>query len=261
MKMITWNVNGIRAARKGGFEDFIESEKPDILCLQETKVGASQLEEINMDLKGYQGHFSGAEKKGYSGVATYLHESLTDNALKVRTQLSSNLIDNEGRFVITEIKDLLLYNIYFPSGTTGEIRQEFKYNFLDQVLSHLKSLKKSIRERVIICGDFNICHKEIDIHHPKVAEKRQLSGFLPEERAWMDKLEAAGFIDAYRYVHGPKPDNYSWWSYRANSRDKNLGWRIDYFWTAKPLAKRIRDAKLYQTVRGSDHCPVSIELE
>lgn len=259
MKLISWNVNGLRAVRKKGFEQFIQKQKPDVICLQETKVGEDKINEVDMSIKGYSESLASAKKPGYSGVGTYLKEGL--KAKKSLNQIGIKEYDQEGRVVISEIEDLLLYNIYFPSGTTGELRQNFKYKFLDDVFAHIKKLPKSKRERLIICGDFNICHKEIDIHHPEKATKQEMSGFLPEERAWLDKFSELGFVDSFRHVHGQKTDKYSWWSYRAGARDKNLGWRIDYFWLAEPLAKRIKDAEILGNTPGSDHAPVVLEIE
>lgn len=230
-----------------------------MVSVQETKVGRSQLEEVDMDFEQYEGAFSSAEKKGYSGVATYARTPL--GLPKSKYGIGRLEYDREGRFLISDFGDFLLYNIYFPSGTTGAERQEYKYRFLDDFLAYLKRRPKAERARTILCGDFNICHKPIDIHHPKVAEKRELSGFLPEERAWMDKLEQAGFVDAFRYQHGDISEQYTWWSYRAATRQKNLGWRIDYFWVAESLSNRIQNTQIHANIPGSDHCPVSLTLK
>jgi exodeoxyribonuclease-3 len=260
MKLISWNVNGIRAVHKKGFLSFVDQERPDVLSLQEIKIHENQLVEELLPPKGYTRFCSYAEKKGYSGVATYLESAVFHKEEKLQRELGSKQFDQEGRFLVTHIEDIVLYNVYIPSGTSGELRQSFKYSFLDFFLEHLKSLPKAIRKRVVLCGDFNICHRPIDIHHPAIAEKRQLSGFLPEERAWMDTFAGAGFFDTFRYVHGDEKQEFTWWSYRAGARGKNLGWRIDYFFVAEELLPRVKDAGILSSVEGSDHCPLYLEL-
>lgn len=261
MKLISWNVNGLRSVYNKGFLEFLKKEKPDLLCLQETKIGKDQISVTPETPLGYLPFFSGANKKGYSGVATYVKDSVTHREQNISFGLGKKEFDNEGRFVISDHKDFTLYNIYYPSGTSGEERQNFKYKFLDTLYDHLTSLPKAKLEKLIICGDYNICHKEIDIHHPDKAEKLELSGFLPDERLWMDKFADLGFTDSFRHINGEIKDKYSWWSYRAGSRGKNLGWRIDYFFVGSKLKKRIRDAKILDHVSGSDHCPVVVEIE
>jgi len=260
MKLISWNVNGIRSIQKKGFSSFVARQKPELLCVQEVKVGQDQIEAIPIELKNYQVHCSLAERRGYSGVATYTQDGTTLNKRTLKTGIGIERFDSEGRFLISKHKDFTLYNLYIPSGTSGDERQAYKYDYLDDFLAHIKKLQKKTSDKLIICGDFNICHKAIDIHHPKEAEERELTGFLPEERAWVDKFEASGFVDTFRHVHGNKPGQYSWWSYRAASREKNLGWRIDYIWVSKALVKRVKDARILKTVGGSDHCPVMITL-
>lgn len=259
MKLVCWNINGIRAAYKKGLDKQIKKFDADVLCFQETKALEEQLEDSQAHPPGYIGYYSSAVKKGYSGVATLVREDF--KATKIRKGIEEPRFDDEGRFVVTRIAGIDIYNIYFPSGTTGDVRQDFKYEFLDSVLDHLNSLPTARKDKLIICGDFNICHREIDIHHPKEATKKQFSGFLPDERKWMDSLMESGFVDAFRHVHGDKPSVYTWWSFRANSRAKNLGWRIDYFVTSKKLAKKIKAAEIMMDVPGSDHCPISLELD
>ncbi len=174
--------------------------------------------------------------------------------------IKNDLIIKEGRLVLLEFKNFFLYNMYFPSGTTGDIRQDIKYEFLETFLKHLKKTSKERRAKTIISGDVNICHREIDIHHPKVAEKRELSGFLKEERAYIDKYLKLGFKDSFRYINSDISGKYSWWSYRANSRAKNLGWRIDYFFTGEEITKKLKDAKIHSDILGSDHAPISINF-
>ena len=257
MKLLCWNLNGIRSAHGKGLQNVLETLDPDIACFQETKAHLEQLpKEIHE--KG-EWHFSSAKQRGYSGVATLIRNP-AQSPMSVSLGIGEPRFDSEGRFVITEHKDFTLYNIYFPSGTSGELRQAFKYEFLDAVLAHISNLPTKQRERLIITGDFNICHREIDIHHPEIATKRQLTGFLPEERAWMDRFVDAGFIDTFRLIHGDAKDRYTWWSYRANSREKNLGWRIDYFFVSQALRSRVKHAEIFGMVTGSDHCPILLEL-
>lgn len=261
MKIISWNVNGLRSILKKGFGEFVESYNPDILCLQEIKIGREQPIPEELRQLGYELVVSAAEKKGYSGVLTFVKEGTPFSAKKSKLGINIAEFDSEGRFAITEHEDFLLYNVYIPSGTTGELRQQFKYDFLEHFLKHLKKLSQGKRKRLVICGDFNICHRSIDIHHPDVATKRQLSGFLPEEREWLDLFIDSGFVDTFRLINGDKKDIYSWWSYRAGSRGKNLGWRIDYLFVAKELSKKVVDASIETSINGSDHCPVTLTLD
>jgi len=260
MKLISWNVNGLRSIYTKGFATFVRKEKPDILCVQETKAQEKQLTDSEHSLKDYEPFYSSAKKKGYSGVATYIREHQPHAAKKLRAGIGAKQFDSEGRFLITHHNGLILYNTYFPSGTTGDERQDFKYRFLDRFSKHLTSLPKSQQRKLVVCGDFNICHRPIDIHHPDVAEKREFSGFLPDERKWMDHFTELGFVDCFRLVQGDVKDKYTWWSFRAGSRRKNLGWRIDYFFVSKALAKKVTDAKILNKVTGSDHCPIVLEL-
>lgn len=259
MKLISWNVNGIRAAYNKGLLAYLHAEAPDIVCIQETKAHSDQLSAEQIAPLSGPGYFSSAIKKGYSGVAT-----LTTPASKPRDALTGigiDIFDTEGRFLITEHDSFTLYNIYFPSGTTGNIRQEFKYTFLEAVYDHLAALPAEKRDRSIVCGDFNICHRPIDIHHPDKAKKLELSGFLPEERAWLDRFVALGFVDTFRHVHGDISDRYSWWTYRAGARQKNLGWRIDYFFVPEAMKNRIQNADIQSSIPGSDHAPLVLELD
>lgn len=258
MKLISWNVNGLRSIFNKDLEGFIIREQPDILCLQETKAWPDQLTAEQLNPLGYTGFFSLASKKGYAGVATYVKNA--ELVRNFRTALDLPRFDSEGRFLVTELENFTLYNIYFPSGTTGDLRQSFKYDFLDAFFEHLLSLSQPELQRVILCGDFNICHQDIDIHHPAKATKLELSGFLPRERAWLDKLEKLGFIDSFRKIHGPVKQRYSWWTFRAGARKKNLGWRIDYFWLHNSLQNRLKAADILESVGGSDHAPISISL-
>lgn len=258
MKILSWNVNGYRSAYSKGLPAFLEKESPDIVCLQEIKADEKALADHAYALQGYDPYHSVASKKGYSGVTTFVRAGLVPKA--VQRGIGIQHFDSEGRFVILSFEDFDLYNVYYPSGTSGDLRQEFKYKFLESISAHIAALDQKKRDRIVMCGDFNICHREIDIHHPETATKLGLTGFLPEERKWMDSFEALGFVDTFRSVHGPKPKSYTWWSFRANSRAKNLGWRIDYIWVSKKLSTCVQTASIFDSVRGSDHCPISVEL-
>jgi exodeoxyribonuclease III len=253
MKLISWNVNGLRSVSQKGFLDFVRKEKPDILCLQETKAQERQINHEDIVPEEYIAAFSSASKAGYSGVATYIHSQHKSEISKPLTGIGIRKFDEEGRFLIHRHKHFLLYNVYIPSGTTGDTRQDFKYKFLDVFRRHLTALPKADFSKLIICGDFNICHRDIDIHHPEEATKRGLSGFLPKERKWLDEFIKLGFVDSFRLINGDVKGVYSWWSFRAGARKKNLGWRIDYFLVAKALAKKVRGAAIESTVTGSDH--------
>lgn len=257
MKIVTWNVNGIRAILRKGLKETIKELAPDVLCLQETKIDETLSDEVFKEICGSY-HFSSAIKKGYSGVATFiLNEELS--GVQLDTQLGIDKFDLEGRLIVSDLGEVLLYNIYFPSGTSGEERQGYKYEFLDAISDHISALSKKDRERLVVCGDFNICHLDIDIHHPKEAERRMLSGFLPEERRWIDSFIGNGFTDSFRHFN-QAGDNYTWWTYRANARAKNLGWRIDYILVANPLATKLKSAQIYSHIEGSDHCPVGVDI-
>ncbi len=260
MKLISWNVNGLRSICQKGFLAFAAGEKPDIICLQETKLQDDQVKEEQMVPPGYCAHFSAAEKRGYSGVATFLTRKMDSSVQRQSKAIGSKRFDTEGRFLITRTKNFILYNVYVPSGTMGDERQSFKYKFLDVFSAHLSSLSKADFSKLIICGDFNICHREIDIHHPAEAEKRQLSGFLPEERKWMENFLRLGLVDTFRLCHGDIKGIFSWWTFRAGARQKNLGWRIDYVFVASALAKKVRKAGIMTKVTGSDHCPVMLDI-
>lgn len=260
MKLISWNVNGLRSIFTKGLQDLVDAEKPDILCLQETKMQCAQFEDLPL-IPGYVPYSCSAEKKGYSGVATYLRGGLPAKAISWRKGIDCPDFDREGRFLISDHGTFTLYNIYIPSGTTGEERQNFKYRFLDAFYLHLESLPPAERAKLIICGDYNICHRPIDIHHPNVAEKRKLSGFLPAEREWMDRFSELGLHDSFRLLHGDLPQQYSWWTFRAGAREKNLGWRIDYFFVGSDIAANVKGAGILAEVKGSDHCPVTLTLD
>ena len=252
MKIYSFNVNGIRAAIGKGFIDWLTKEQPDILCLQEIKATPDQVDTSFLSKLGYEQIWYPAEKKGYSGVAVFTRISPD----LVEKGINHTLYDGEGRLIRTDYADITHIAAYFPSGTSGDIRQEIKMKFLEELDGYLANLRK-IRPNIIISGDFNIAHKEIDINFPEKHTK--MSGFLPEERAWMDQFLAKGFVDSFR-VFNQKPEQYSWWTYRAGARSKNLGWRIDYHMVADSLRARLKNAAIHSDVVMSDHCPVSVEI-
>jgi exodeoxyribonuclease-3 len=253
MKVISYNVNGIRAAQNKGFVNWLEAAKPDIICLQEVKALPEQVDLTEIERLGYHINWFAAEKKGYSGVAIF---SLTKPD-KVVKGIGNELFDAEGRTLRADFGDISVFSMYFPSGTTGDIRQEVKYQFLDHFYNFAHELLKE-RPNLIFSGDFNIAHLDIDIHNP--TKQQNTSGFLPEERAWVSKFLESGFIDSFRYFNN-EPKQYSWWSYRAGARKKNLGWRIDYHLVSKSLEARLKRAAILPDAVHSDHCPILVELE
>lgn len=253
IKLVTWNVNGIRASYEKGLNTFVQTKRPDILCLQETK---AHKEQVNADMQslGYDFHFwSSAERKGYSGVATFAKEA----PKKVITTLDNPDYEKEGRVVWSQHKEFDLYNIYFPNGGSGEERHYFKQKFLKELLSHLKfEMRKG--KQIVVVGDYNVAHQEVDVHDPVRLSKE--SGFLPEEREWFNQFLKAGFIDCYRQLHPTEKDIYSWWSYREMSRARNKGWRIDYICMTQGLSKNLVACDVLMDQVGSDHCPVIVEF-
>ncbi len=252
MKIYSWNVNELRAVQKNGFVDWVKHEQPDIICLQETKIQEDQLTDELNDIGGYQAYFSFAQRKGYSGVATYTKEKPVD----VIYGIGNLKYDSEGRVLITEYPAFTLLNIYFPNGQKDDHRLKYKMEFYDAVLEFCDDLVRKGR-KLIISGDYNTAHREIDLKNPKSNEKR--SGFLPEERAWIDKFISQGYIDTFRHFF-PDQIKYSWWSYRFNARKKGVGWRIDYHFVSRNLIEQVKGADILDQVMGSDHCPVMIEL-
>lgn len=252
-KLLSWNVNGIRAVAKKGFLEWFKSENPDILCLQETKAWEEQLDESLTKVNGYHSYFSQAYKKGYSGVVTYAKEE----PINVSRGFGIDEFDSEGRIVITEFKKFTLFNIYFPNGKQSKERLRYKLDFYEAFQKYTVDLLKQ-GKKIIICGDVNTAHKEIDLARPKANET--VSGFLPEERAWMDRFFNAGFIDTLR-MFNDKPEVYTWWDVITRSRERNVGWRIDYFFISENLKKNITDAFTMPAVMGSDHCPVGINIK
>jgi len=254
VKLVTWNVNGIRACGKKGLIEFAKSEKPDILCLQETKAHIDQCEESLRSLGYKNSYWSSAVRKGYSGVATFVHTE----PKSVKKGIDIEEYEAEGRIVLTEHQAFDLYNIYFPNGGSGDLRHNFKQKFLIDLNAHLKPKLKSGRP-VIVVGDYNVARTEIDVYDPVRLSKE--SGFLPEERKWFVDFLELGFVDTFRHFHPNEKDRYSWWSYRELARITNRGWRIDYICVSKNLEKNLVSADILDQVEGSDHCPVVAELE
>jgi exodeoxyribonuclease III len=255
MRIISWNVNGLRAVVKKNFNEFLEDEKPDILCLQETKISSSAREKEEFDFPGYEEFLNPAERPGYSGTATLIKPPFVKGG-KGDFLLSKLSWDDEGRVQTAELEKFYIVNCYFPNANHELSRLKFKINFNDKLLAYLKKLEK--KKPVIICGDFNVAHQEIDLARPK--DNIGNAGFTPEEREWMTKFLNAGFVDTYRYFY-PENKEYTWWSYRFFARAKNLGWRIDYFCVSKSLIKSIKKPFILKNILGSDHCPVGIEVD
>ena len=253
MKIVSYNVNGIRAAMKKGFIDWLKQVNPDVIGLQEVKANLDQIDASIFHDLGYEIYWYPAFKKGYSGVAVLT--KIKPKSVQMGMDISK--YDEEGRLLQLDFDDFSFLTAYFPSGTTGDIRQTFKYEFLDDIYGYMQDLRKT-NPNLILSGDYNICHKAIDIHNPK--SNKNTSGFLPEERAWMDKFTESGFIDSFRKFND-QPHNYTWWSYRANSRAKNLGWRIDYHMATEPMNDRLKSSVILADAKHSDHCPILIEVE
>lgn len=254
MRIISYNVNGIRAAIKKGFLEWLSSNPADVICLQEIKATAEDVDTKLFEKAGYSHYWFSAQKKGYSGVAVLT--KIKPNAVKTGT--GHHLSDSEGRVIELQFGDIKIINAYFPSGTSGDERQSYKYQWLDEIMDYLKKEKKK-NPKIILCGDYNIAHNEIDIHDPK--GNKNSSGFLPGEREWFTRFFDAGWIDSFRVFH-PEPHRYSWWSQRFPSvRLNNKGWRIDYINVTTPLQKQLINADIFPDVKHSDHCPVYLDIE
>lgn len=253
MRIISYNVNGIRSAINKGFLEWLKTNPADIICMQETKAQKDNVDCKLLNELGYEDFWYSAQKKGYSGVAVFTKIKPDTVVFGTGHQVS----DDEGRVLQMDFGKIRLINAYFPSGTSGDIRQRFKYEWLDEFFNYLGELRKK-NPKIILCGDYNIAHKEIDIHDPK--GNKNSSGFLPDERKWMDKFFDDGWIDTFRAFH-TEPHRYSWWSQRFPTvRLNNKGWRIDYINVTKPLKKNIKQAEIYPDVKHSDHCPVFLEI-
>ncbi|MEK8179187.1 exodeoxyribonuclease III [Flavobacterium buctense] len=253
MRIISYNVNGIRAAIAKGFLNWLQQADPDIICLQEIKATEDQIPLLDVELSGYPYHYwFPATKKGYSGVA--ILSKVKPNKVVFGTGIDH--MDFEGRNLRVDFDDFSVMSLYLPSGTNFE-RLDYKFQYMDEFQEYIDHLKKEI-PNLIICGDYNICHEAIDIHDP--IRNKTVSGFLPEERAWLDKFMKKGFIDTFRFFN-KEPHQYSWWSYRANARANNKGWRIDYCLASEPMRNRLSRAVILPEAKHSDHCPVLVEID
>lgn len=253
MKLISWNVNGVRAVLKKGFLDWLEVADPDILCIQETKAHIEQLPKELLEDHGYHTYWHSGERRGYSGVATFSKEE----PLYVQEGLGLDRYDREGRVLLTEHPNFLLYNIYFPNGQRDQDRLQYKLNFYDELLPIINDQVES-GHNVIVTGDWNTAHHPIDLARPKDNVKN--SGFMPIERERLDTYVSNGWTDTFRIFH-QEPDRYSWWTYRFGARTRNIGWRIDYFFINEGYTEQVLDADIHDDAMGSDHCPISIEVK
>ena len=254
MKVITYNVNGIRSAISKDLLGWLKNESPDVVCLQEIKASPDQISELaEFEKLGYHTYWFPAQKKGYSGVAILSKE------IPKHIEYGSGIAhhDFEGRMIRADFADFSIMSLYLPSGSSGDERQVFKYKFLDEFFDYITEIKK-VHPNLIISGDYNICHQAIDIHNPK--SNANSSGFLPEERAWLDKFMQTGFIDTFRHFN-TEADQYSWWTFRAGARGKNLGWRIDYHLATESLRNHLKSSRILADIVHSDHCPVVLELD
>ncbi len=252
-RIYSYNVNGLRAALNKGFDGWLREAQPDVFCLQEIKIQIEQIDMSVFDRLGYRHYWYPAQKSGYSGVALLCK----DKPDRVVYGMGIERYDMEGRLIRADFGDISVLSAYFPSGTTGDTRQAFKMIFLDDFLQYIENLKNE-RPNLIISGDYNIAHTNIDINYPEKHQK--MSGFLPEERAWVDEFLKHGYVDTFRMFHN-EPNQYSWWSYRQQARAKDLGWRIDYHMATSSLMPRIKDASILQNVVHSDHCPVTVTVD
>jgi len=252
IKVLCWNVNGIRALKNKGFLQWLQKETPDIICLQETKVQPDQVDNDLREPNGYHTYWNYAEKKGYGGVATFSKSEPVD----VKYGFERIKLDLEGRVLITDYAGFLLMNIYFPNGKMGPDRLKYKMDFYDAFLGYADLLKAN-GKKLVVCGDFNTAHNEIDIARPKENEK--VSGFLPMEREWMDEFVSHGYVDTFRHFN-KEPNQYSWWDLKTRARERNVGWRIDYFFVSENFLPAVSKAFIMTDVTGSDHCPVGIIL-
>ena len=253
MKILSWNVNGIRAADKKGLFEWFKTISPDILCLQEIKALPEQVPQHLRNTPGYNIFFNSAERKGYSGVATFTKEKPTG----VKKGFGIEKFDIEGRVLITEFPSFTLFNIYYPNGKKNQERLDYKLDFYDTFLGYADNLKAE-GKNIVVCGDFNTAHKEIDLSRPK--ENSKISGFLPVERAWIDTFIDHGYVDTFRHFN-KEPNQYNWWDMKSGARERNVGWRIDYFFVNKEFLPHVKKAFIMQAVMGSDHCPIGIEVE
>ncbi len=253
LTIISWNVNGLRAAYGRGFLEWFRDTRPHILCVQETKATEEQLPPELREVEGYRAYFSTPDRKGYSGVGLYTRREPEG----VRAALGIARFDAEGRFLAADYGDFLLCNVYFPNGKQSRERLRYKLDFYDAFLDYVEAVRKK-GKAIVACGDFNTAHREIDLARPK--ENSKVSGFLPEERAWLDRLVEHGYLDTFRMFNG-EPGQYTWWDLKTRARERNIGWRIDYFFVSEELRKRVKAAYILPEVEGSDHCPIGLEME
>ncbi|HYM20207.1 MAG TPA: exodeoxyribonuclease III [Candidatus Kapabacteria bacterium] len=253
LKIASWNINGIRAAEKKGLKEYIADAKPDILCLQETKANIDQLPDSLVNIDGYSSHFVSGEKKGYSGVAIYSKKKPND----IVAGCGKPKFDVEGRVIRADFDEFILYNIYYPNGGRGPERVQYKLEFYHMILQQWQDLRDE-GKKLILTGDFNTAHSEIDLARPD--ENRKTTGFLPEERAWLDKIEALGYVDTFR-VFNADPEWYTYWDQITRARERNVGWRIDYFWVTPDVMSFVTDSPIKMDVTGSDHCPIELILD
>lgn len=253
LRLLSWNVNGIRAIAKKGFVDWMKKDSPDVLCLQETKVSPDQIPPQIMSIQGYHTFFGSSARKGRDGVA--LFSRVKPKSIKNSLEIPG--LDDECRAIVADFGSFLLYCVYFPNGKASPDRLAYKLRFYDLFLEQINALK-SQGKSIVVCGDVNTAHREIDLARPKANEK--ISGFLPAERAWIDRLVESGFVDTFRLFH-PEGENYSWWDLKSRARERNVGWRIDYFFVSENLKNSVRSAFILKDVMGADHCPVGIELD
>ncbi|MFP4473245.1 MAG: exodeoxyribonuclease III [Candidatus Omnitrophota bacterium] len=253
MRILSWNVNGIRAAGRKGFTDWLSREDADVVCVQETKARPDQLTQAILEPDGYTSFWSSAERRGYSGVAVYSKQQ----PQKVTEGLGAADYDSEGRVLQLDYEAFTLFNVYFPNGGRGNARVPFKMGFYDAFLERVNALKKDGRP-LIICGDVNTAHTEIDLARPR--QNIRNTGFLPEERQWITKFIENGYVDTFRHVYPDQPGHYTWWDYKTRARERDVGWRIDYFFITPDLMTSLKDAFILKSIMGSDHCPIGIEV-
>lgn len=253
MKIITYNVNGLRSVLTKGWAQWLQSVNPDVVCLQETKASPEQLDLTLFENMGYHHYWHSAQKKGYSGVSIFTKKKPTH----IEIGCGIKDYDNEGRVLRVDFGDVSVMSVYMPSGSSGEERQAYKMQWIADFKKYIDELKKK-RKKLIICGDYNICHRAIDIHNP--VSNAKSSGFLPEEREWMEQFINGGFIDTFRHFN-KDPHHYTWWTYRFGAREKNLGWRIDYTLVSQTLEKKLQRCVILPDAKHSDHCPVLLEID
>jgi exodeoxyribonuclease-3 len=252
-RLISWNVNGVRSVRSKGYLDDMLEDGPDVLCLQETKIQPDQLDDYLKGPPGYRAYWAYPQKKGYGGVATFTREE----PVNVNYDLGESSLDMEGRVIATEYPEFTLFNIYFPNGKASQERLDYKMAFYDVFLDHADALRRAGR-KIVVCGDVNTAHNEIDIARPRENSKR--SGFLPIERAWMDKFESRGYVDTFRHFNRDEVQ-YTWWDLKTGARARNVGWRIDYFYVSEDLLPSVAASTIMSDVMGSDHCPIALDLK